>query len=426
MGCVVLDKGMNQFNKFLDVMSLEFMLLWFLDGWCDDGVQVVYIWVMIEFWGDFVNNLQWVVFGCVVVGCMIEMDCVYVWVWDVWLYLVFLVCIDFWLDGFVWECGYWLNGCVGVVFLVDVVVEFCCDVGVWVFDILVIYGLVKGYVISGQESGCVVLQLLMLLYGFDVVECDGVLGFWMCSVVVDVEFVLDDMVMIEDLLQFEVLCVVEVELLGRLWLIYIEVGSDYLVCMVEICLLGGDFLVVFESELLMVLMWGEGQVMVECWILEMMVVWDGVCFVFFFSLDYLGFGDVVCFFEGWGEVKCWCIDCVECVGVIMVDVVRVEFGIYCLVCVVEGEIEIWVFQLLIFVWLVFLDLLLLWGDEIFYVLYFVVMVMFWLGLVVVWVLVEQVGGYKLNMILFMFLVMGEMLLLLVVVCLGVWDLGVLL
>ena len=172
MGCAALDKGTNQPNKFLDAMSSESMLPHFSDGRRDDVIQAAYVRAMTGFWSDPANNPARAAHGRTGAGRMIDMSRAHVWCWDARPYPAFPARTDLWSDGPAWERGHWLNGRAGAVPLADVVAEICREAGVRAFDTDGLSGLVRGYALSGSESGRSALQPLMLAHGFDAVERD--------------------------------------------------------------------------------------------------------------------------------------------------------------------------------------------------------------------------------------------------------------
>ena len=423
MGCAALDKGTNQPNKFLDAMSSESMLPWFSDGRRDDVIQAAYVRAMTEYWLDPGNNPPRVAHGRTGAGRMIDMARAHVWCWDARPYPAFPQRTDLWSDGPAWERGHWLNGRAGAVPLADVVAEVCREAGVRAFDATELRGLVRGFTLSGAETGRAALQPLMLAHGFDAVERDGVLGFVMRDGHVDADLGPDDMAIAEDVEAVEMTRSADAEIAGRIRLSHVEAGGDYAVRTAEAMLPGGAFLAVSDSELAMALTRTEGRAVAERWLSEAEVARDAVRFALPPSLGQLGPGDVVRLREDRGEVKRWRIDRIERAGAITVDAVRIEPGVYRPARVVEDEPVARAFTPPIPVWPVFLDLPLLRGDEVPHAPHLAVTATPWPGAAAVWASATQAGGYTLNTTVPMRSVMGVTEGPLAAARPGVWDRG---
>ncbi len=423
MGCAALDKGTNQPNKFLDAMSSESTLPYFSDGRRDDVIQAAYVRAMTEFWSEPANNPTRRAYGRTAAGRMIDMSRAHVWCWDARPFPAFPARLDLWSDGPAWERGHWLNGRAGAVPLSDVVAEICREAGVRAYDTEGLRGLVRGFALSGSESGRAALQPLMLAHGFDAVERDGVLGFVMRGGRVVAELGPEDMALAEEVEGVEVTRAADAELAGRVRLTHVEAGGDYAARTAETVMPGGEFLTVSDSELAMALTRGEGQAMAERWLSETVVARDTVRFALPPSLGHLGPGDVIRMAENRAGARRWRIDRVERAGAITVDAVRVEPGVYRPARAVEGEASSRAFRPPIPVWPVFLDLPLLRGDEAPHAPHLAVTATPWPGAAAVWVSAQQVGGYGLNSTIAQPSVMGQTLTPLTRARPGVWDRG---
>ncbi|WP_374635810.1 glycoside hydrolase/phage tail family protein [Paracoccus sp. (in: a-proteobacteria)] len=423
MGCAALDKGTNQPNKFLDAMSSESTLPYFSDGRRDDVIQAAYIRAMTEFWGNPANNPARAAYGRTGAGRMIDMSRAHVWCWDARPFPAFPARLDLWSDGPAWERGHWLNGRAGAVPLSDVVAEICREAGVRAYDTEGLRGVVRGFALSGAESGRAALQPLMLAHGFDAIERDGVLSFVMRGGHVVAELGPEDMALAEDVEGVEISRAADAELAGRVRLTHVEAGGDYTARTAETVMPGGEFLAVSDSELAMALTRGEGQAMAERWLSETVVARDAVRFALPPSLGHLGPGDVIRLAEDRAGARRWRIDRVERAGAITVDAVRVEPGVYRPARAVEGEAVSRAFQAPIPVWPVFLDLPLLRGDEVPHAPHLAVTATPWPGAAAVWASTQQVGGYGLNSTVAQPSVMGQTVTPLARAQPGVWDRG---
>ncbi|MFT4013184.1 MAG: glycoside hydrolase/phage tail family protein [Paracoccus sp. (in: a-proteobacteria)] len=423
MGCAALDKGTNQPNKFLDAMSSESSLPWFSDGRRDDALQAAYIRAMTEYWENPTNNPVRAAFGRIAAGRMIDMARAHVWCWDARPFPAFPSRTDLWSDGPAWERGHWLNGRAGAVPLGDVVAELCRDAGVAAFDTGELAGLVRGYVVSGAESGRAALQPLMLAHGFDALERDGILQFRMRDARVDADLTVDDLAISSEVDMPEFTRAAESETAGRVRATFVEAGADYVARTSEAQQPGGDVLTVSDSELPMLMTPGEGLAMAERWLSETVVARDVVRFALPPSADGLGPGDVVRLIEGDGVARRWRIDRIERSGAITVDAVRVEPGVYRPARPIAEEMPSKAYQPPLPVWPVFLDLPLLRGDEVPHAPYLAVTATPWLGAATVWSSVQENGGYALNSTLNSSAVMGVTLEPLETARAGCWDRG---
>lgn len=423
MGCAALDKGTNQPNKFLDAMSSESMLPYFSDGRRDDPMQAAYIHAMTAYWGDPVNNPARQAYGRMSAGRMIDMARAHVWCWDARPYPAFPSRGDLWSDGAAWERGHWLNGRAGAVPLGDVVAEICREAGVRSFDVTGLSGLVRGYAISGVESGRAALQPLMLAHGFDALERDGTLRFAMRNARIDAALDEGALALTDEISAVEVTRAADSEMAGRVRLTHVEAGGDYAARTAESYSPGGEFLAVSDSELPMALTRGEGQAMAERWLSETLVARDSARFALPPSLSHLGPGDVIALSEARGGTHRWRIDRVERGDAVSVDAIRVETGVYRPARVIEGEPVARAFLPPIPVWPVFLDLPLMRGDETPHAPHLAVTATPWPGSVAVYVSTEQTGGYAFDGPIPAPSVMGQTLGPLEAARAGMWDRG---
>lgn len=182
------------------------VVLYFFRGVCDDIVQCWVLEVYLSWWLDsyldfvFGDNLVFLFYG----GFMVDLDGIYLWIWDVWLFFVFLVFSDVWVDGVNWQCGYWLIGCFGGVSVKGLICVVLEDYGLLQFDFCV-YGFgggFDGYVLSGLVSVCDVIELVLFVFGGFVFDCGMYVDFCVLFYLLVVDFGLVDLVEqeVEDLL----------------------------------------------------------------------------------------------------------------------------------------------------------------------------------------------------------------------------------
>ncbi len=391
-GCAALDKATNQPNKFLDAMSSESTLPWYSNGLRDDAIQAAYVEAVVSYWSKPENNPA-MEHG----GRMVDLGRAHVWCWDARPYPAFPGRPDLWSDGPAWERGHWLNGRAGAVTLGAVVGDICREAGVKRFDTSALSGVVRGYHVGGGETARSALQPLMLAYGFDAVERNGVLHFVMRDGLARTDLDFDDLAISEEVSDFQTVRLPEPELIGRLRLTHIEAGADYSAATAETSLPDGDQETVTDSEFPMSLTRAEGRAIAERWLAEASVARDTARFALPPSLAHLGPGDVVRMHRQNAEPKRWRIDRVERAGAITVDAVRVEPGTYQPALNNDQESRIRRYVPPMPVWPMFMDLPLLRGDEAPQSPHLAVRARPWPGTVAVYGSVEEEGGYDLNM-----------------------------
>ena len=398
-GCAALDKATNQPNKFLDAMSSESMLPWYSDGRRDDAIQAAYVEAVTSYWSDPANNPE-----RRAGGRMVDLTRAHVWCWDARPYPAFPARGDLWSDGPAWDRGHWLNGRAGAVPLSAVVTDICRAAGVAACDASQLYGTVRGYAVTGPDSGRAALQPLMLAHGFDAVERDGALRFVMRDGRVDEVVEPGELAVVEDASGFEVTRAPSAELIGRVRVSHVETGADYGVRTAEATLPDGERISVSDSDLAMGLTRAEGHAVASRWLAEARVAQETARFALPPSRGHLGPGDVVQMAGAAGER--WRIDRVERAGAVLVDAVRIEPGVYrpapYLAEAPRGRSHVPAGP----VWPVFLDLPLMRGTEAPHAPWLAATATPWPGAVRAWVSVDESGGYEPNVILPTRCVMG--------------------
>ncbi|MBV0891943.1 glycoside hydrolase/phage tail family protein [Paracoccus sp. Z118] len=417
-GCAALDKGTDQPNKFLDAMSSESSLPWYSDGRRDDALQAAYVRAVTEYWGDPANNPA-MPGG----GRMVDLSRAHVWAWDARPYPAFPGRDDLWSDGPAWERGHWLNGRAGAVPLAALVAAICREAGVTAYDVSGLSGVVRGYAVQGGQTGRSALQPLMLAYGFDGAERDGVLRFFMRTGRVAANVGADDLAAAEGLAGVEITRAPSPELVGRVRLSHIAAGGDHATATAEALLPGQDQAVASDSELPLVLARGEGLDVAERWLAEAGVTRDRLRLALPPSRAELGPGDVIALGDGPGTGQRWRIDRVERAGALLIDAVRVEPGVYRPAArPPEGE-AVRRYQPPVPVWPLFLDLPLLRGDEVEHAPWLAATATPWPGTVSAWGSAEENGGWVPNLNLPVPAIMGVTQAPLARAKAGIWDRG---
>ena len=357
LGCAAVDKGTNQPNKFLDPKSSESSLPKYSNGMRDDLIQGQYLRAVLGYWGDAGNNPVSELYG----GPMIDLTRAYVWSWDTRPYPAFPNNRDLWGDGGNHGHGHWLNGRVGARTLRSVVEEICTRSGVTALDVAALDGIVRGYVVEDVADARAALQPLMLRFGFDAIERDGVLRFRLRQGVKAA------------LLDGETLAVseamdgltehqrgAEAETTGRVRLRFIESGADHAIAAEEAVLPDEATHAVTSNDMALSLYRSEARQVAERWLAEARVARDAMRFALPPSRMDLGAGDVVELPEG-GLYR---IDRVEQTEAQLVDAVRIEPGLYAPSDMDEDAPPQGGFAPPVPVLPLFLDLPLMTGDEV--------------------------------------------------------------
>ncbi|PZO65279.1 MAG: hypothetical protein DI498_09560 [Paracoccus denitrificans] len=417
-GCAALDKATNQPNKFLDAMSSESTLPYYSNGQRNDALQAAYVRAVTEYWGDNDNNPPHKDGGR-----MVDMSRAHVWCWDARPYPAFPARDDLWSDGAAWTHGHWLNGRAGAVPLAAIVSDICREAGIAAFDVSGLSGVVRGMALTNGETGRAALQPLMLAYGFDALERDGVLQFKMRTGRVDAVLDQDDLALAEDVSGAEFARAPDSDLFGRVRVSHVEAGSDYPAATAEATLPDDHLGSASETELPMTLTRGEARASAERWLAEAGVARDTVRFALAPSKSELGPGDVVRLMVGGRPEQSWRIDRVERAGAVTVDAVRVDRAVYDDRPVDDAPALTRPYQPPVPVWPVFMDLPLLRGDEVPHAPWLAVSAKPWPGAVAAWSSVNAEGGFDLNTTLPVRSVMGKTLTPLHFARAGAWDRG---
>lgn len=386
-GCAAIDKGTNQPNKFVDAKSSESGVPVWSNGRRDDLVQMQYLRATAKFWSDSSNNPVSAVYG----GPMVDLEHAYAWAWDSRPFPEFPGQTEVWTDGDNYSRGHWLNGRVSSQPLASVVTEICHRSGVETMNTDAVYGLVRGYQQSDIATARSSLQPLMLAFGFDAFERDGLLAFQSRDASVVAEVGDDDLIDLPDLDgSLEATRSSDVETAGQVRLNYVDAQSSYEVRSVEARFPDDDSLNVSQSDLPLALTRTEGQAAVERWLAEARVARDTVRFGLPKSRLSLGAGDVVSL-----AGRRYRVDRVEQAEAQLLEAVRVEPGMYLPSDKVDEVISVRPFVPPVPVLPVFLDLPLVTGSEVPHAPHVAIAADPWLGTAAVWSSSED-AGYEVN------------------------------
>ncbi len=362
LGCAAVDKGTNQPNKFLDPKSSESSLPSYSNGLRDDFLQHQYLSTVLGYWKDDEKNPVSDVYG----ESMIDMSNAHVWAWDARPYPVFPNNQGLWSDGANYSRGHWINGRIGARTLASVVEEICRRSGVTSIDTSKLFGIVRGYTLSQVTDARSALQPLMLRYGFDAVERDGVLRFVIRDGGSAQEVTLDaiaDCDEIEGVLDHR--REAEAELSGRVRVKFVQSGADHEVVAEEVVLADTATHAVSSSELPLSMTRAEGRQVVERWLTEARVSRDTVRFALPPSKMLLGAGEVVKLpsVEGSADAL-FRIDKVEQSDLQILEAVRIESSVYSPSEMPDDVISVQEFVAPSPVLPLFMDVPLMSGDEI--------------------------------------------------------------
>ncbi len=318
IGCAAVDKGTNEPNKFLDPKSSESSLPKYSTGARDDLIQMQYLRAMSEFWDEAANNPVSESYG----APMVATDRMYVWAWDARPYPFFPGNTEVWSDGGNYTRGHWLNGRVTARSLGGVLAELCADAGIADVDVSEVYGLVRGYALEGGGSARAAIQPLLLAFGVDAIERNGLIAFRNRDGLVTRALSEGDLAEGEAGALVSRMRAPEAEMSGRVRLSYVEADGDYEIRGTESIFPDEASVGVARSEMPLALSSGEARGMVERWLAEARVARDGVSFALPPSME-VSAGDVI---EIEGES--FRVDRIEDAGLKQVDAVRIERSLY--------------------------------------------------------------------------------------------------
>ena len=361
-GCAAIDKGANQPNKFLDAKSSESQLPFFSTGARDELMQMQYLRAMSRYWKDPANNPASTEYE----GRMLDMSRAYVWAYDTRPYPFFPNNVEKWSDGENYTRGHWINGRTAGRSLASVVGEICRRAGLTAFSTEGLYGYVRGFAVEQVTDARSALQPLMIRYGFDAIERDGLLQFRMRDGVAARVLERDWLALSDDLDgRVEQTREAEAEVSGRMRLRFVQADADFEVIAEEAVLADEATHAVAGSEVNLVLTRGEGRQVVERWLTEARVSRDAVRLALPPSQLDLGAGDV---FElpsdGVERAALYRVDRVERTDKQLIEGVRIEPEVYDAADIYDEIVQARPFVAPTPVLSYFMDLPLLRGDEV--------------------------------------------------------------
>ena len=359
LGCAAVDKGTNQPNKFLDPKSSESALPRHSTGARDEVIQQQYLRVMHGYWNDPANNPVSEVYG----GSMLDMSRAFVWAWDARPFPHFPNDLETWSDGENYRAGHWLTGRASSRSLALTVAEICAEAGLSHYDVGALYGVVSGYSDDEVREARAALQPLMLRYGFDAVERDGVLRFIMRGGPLTAELERDALALSGELEgTVERQRSPEAEMAGRMRLRFVEANADFARVAEEAILPDEESRAVAGSEIALAMTRGEGRQVVERWLAESRVARDSLRLALPPSRRDLGAGDVIALDEDEGDAL-YRIDRAEHGVATLIEAVRIDPKVYLPGALSEPLPSVASFAAPLPVLPLWLDLPLIRGDE---------------------------------------------------------------
>jgi hypothetical protein len=360
IGCAAIDKGTNEPNKFVDAKSSESALPKFSNGQRDDLIQRQYLSAMRSYWTDPAHNPMSSEYG----APMIDIDRAYVWAWDARPFPFFPNNRALWDDGQNYMRGHWITGRTAARSLASIVEEITSRAGLRHVDTSQLFGYVSGYSVDQVSEARSALQPLMLRYGFDAIERDGVLTFRMRDGLAKAQIGMDHLVRdAESGTRLEETRAGAAEIAGRVRLRFIEADSDFDVVAEEAVMPDDATHAVSTSEIPLAMTRSEGRAVTERWLSEARVSIDTVRLVLPPSLLSLGAGDVIGLSEAGGK-GFFRIDRIEQMGNAQrVDGVRIEPESYRPINIEETPPTVRPFVPPVPVLPLFLDLPLITGQE---------------------------------------------------------------
>lgn len=359
IGCAAVDKATNEPNRFVDLKSSESGLPRASNGIRDDYIQMQYLRAIYGHYADPDLNPVSDVTGI----RMVDTDRIHVWAWDARPFPAFPGNGALWSDNVNYSRGHWINGRAASRPLSSVVAEICETVGITSYDVSALHGVIRGYGIDDVTTARSALQPLMVAYGFDAIERDGVLVFRTRGARLDAT--IDKGALVYEKGAdgaIELTRAQETEIAGRVRVGFVEADADYEVRTSEAIFPDDRGLTTTGSELSLVLTRAEGQRIAERWLSEARVGRDAARLTLPPSMMNVGAGDVIRLPDEHGD-GLFRIDQSEQTDRQALEAVRIEPAVYEPQDVTERTFNLRSFVPPVPVELMLMDLPLLRGDE---------------------------------------------------------------
>ncbi|MGV6847186.1 MAG: baseplate multidomain protein megatron [Marinibacterium sp.] len=326
LGCPAVDKGTNQPNTFVDPKSSESALPYYSSGARDDLIQMQYLRATLSYWGDPAHNPVSEIYG----APMLDLDRMFVWAWDSRPYPAFPNNLDLWSDGENYLRGHWISGRTGARPLAAVVAEICGRSGLSDLDVSGLWEQLSGYALEEIAQARAALQPLLLRYGIDAVERDGVVRFVPRDGRAPVDIDAARLAEADEVPgRLEQIRETETELAGRVRLRFVEAEGSFDIIAEEAILPEDATHAVAANDLPLAMTRAEGRAVVERWLAEARVARDSARLALPPSAMEIGAGDVVRLPPEPGETALlYRVDRVEMTDRQIVDAVRIEPSLY--------------------------------------------------------------------------------------------------
>ncbi len=323
-GCPAIDKGANQPALFLDPAASSGDVPYYSNGSRDDVMQMQYLLAVTGHFADDANNPASDVYD----GRMVDTNRMHAWGWDARPYPFWPGNRTLWPDGEAYAGGHWINGRATNQSLAAVVAEICERSGVFSYDVSALFGVVRGFNLADIDTGRAALQPLMLAYGFDAMESDGVLVFRNRDGL-SRHSVTDDTLGVnpESDETLSLIRSAATEVTGRVQFSYLHADGDYEAVASEAVHHDEVSFAITRSDAPVVLTRSEGQNTVNRWLQEARVGRDTVKFALPPSQSQVGVGDVVALSTA-AHSGNYRIDRIEDSGLRLVEATRVDAEIY--------------------------------------------------------------------------------------------------
>lgn len=374
-GCAAIDKATNQPNRFLDTKSSESALPRLSSGIRDDFIQMQYFQAFRKYWSDPENNPQSSIYS----GQMLDFNRSHAWAWDARPFPDFPGNVEDWSDGPNFFRGHWLNGRASNQSVAAVTAEICTMSGLkGHFESVGMSGIVRGFLSDTGEPPRTKIQSLMLGYGAGASEKEGKLHFasWPGNISASIGH--DQIVHSDEESLVELTRTTASQEIGRASISYVQAENDYEVRTAD-SFADENHPGTSHADLKLQLTDVEASSMVERWIAQSRLSQDSIRLALPKSLLRLAAGDVIDF-----SGRSYRIDRIEETNFLYLDASRVDGRVY-----ISGS-EKSTFPTrsgpvpVTPVFVVFLDLPLLNGDEIPYTPHVAVSATPWPGDVGVW------------------------------------------
>ena len=418
VGCAAVDKATNEPNRFVDRKSSESGLPRDSNGIRDDYIQMQYLRTLFNHYNDPDLNPTSEVTGL----RMVDPERIHVWAWDARPFPAFPGNGALWADTVNYARGHWINGRAASRPLSSVVAEICEEAGVSSYDVSALHGVVRGYGVDDVSTARSAVQPLMVAFGFDAIERDGVLIFRTRAARLDAT--VDKGTLVYEKSEdgaIELTRAQEAEIAGRVRIGFVEADADYEVRTSEAIFPDEREQTTTGSELPLVMTSAEAQRIAERWLAEARVARDSARFTLPPSLMHVGAGDVIRLPDEHGD-GLFRVDQAEQTDRQLLEAVRIEPAIYEPQDVVESTFDLRSFVPPLAVELMLLDLPLLRGDENPVAPYAAASAVPWPGSVALYS-APQDAGYGLNRLLPSASIIGVTQSVLPKACSGLYDRG---